>query len=249
MIMPTEVLPSELAKMLKDVQRDLQEMRTSLERDFRKENRELKASIQAFTEKFETMNTRYLELQEENLELKKANASLVGDCAELKKQVRDQEQRIVELEQYSRNRNIEIKGVPASEGEDLPGILDKIAKAVGEPITSADVAVCHRVPCKEPSRSNIIVQFHNRTKRDVLLAKARKARLSVEDLGMSEKGPVFINEHLCPALKKLLGMTVAKKKDKGWRFAWSRDGKIFARKTESSRILRVSCVTDLDKME
>lgn len=60
---------------------------------------------------------------------------------------------------------------------------------------------------------------------------------------------VYINEHLRFELRKLLGMTITEKKEKNWRFAWTRDGKIFARKTESSRALRLACVSDLDKID
>lgn len=235
--------------MLKDVRQDLREMRASLERELRKDNREIKASLDCFNKQFEELTTLCTGLKKENSELQEKNRSLESECQQLRKQAADHEQRMVELEQYSRNRNIEIKGVPVAEGESLPNILDVIGRAVEEPITTDDVEICHRVPCKDTSQSNIIVQFRSRTKRNQVLEKARKKRLSTADLGFSQQAPIFLNDHLCPALKRLLGVAIARKKDSGWRFVWTRDGKIFGRKTESSRILRISCLTDVDKMQ
>lgn len=224
-------------------------MRTSLEREFRKENRELKASMEMINQCFEEMNATMKAIQKENADIKAQNACLLSECALLKKQVQANELKIVQLEQYSRNKNLEIKGIPMSQDESLPKILQNIGNAIDEPIVQSDVEVCHRIPTKVSTQSNILVQFCSRSKRDAVLEKARKKRLSTSDVGFAQSAAVYINEHLCFELKKLLGMTIAKKKEKNWRFAWTKDGKIFARKTESSRALRIACVSDLDKID
>lgn len=243
------MVKKDIENALKDVRQDLRDMRASLEREMRKENREIKASLEFFNKTFEELASLCAGLKKENSELREMNESLQSDCQMLRRQATGHEQRIVELEQYSRNRNIEIKGVPVAENESLPDILDIIGRSVEESITADDIEVCHRVPCRGTSQSNIIVQFCSRTKRDSVLEKARKKRLSTTDFGFRQQAPIFLNDHLCPALKKLLGTAVAKKKDSGWRFVWTRDGKIFGRKTETSRILRISCLADIDKMQ
>lgn len=40
--------------------------------------------------------------------------------------------------------------------------------------------------------------FVRRTKREVVLEKSRKLRLSCTNFDVSSSAPVFINEHLCP---------------------------------------------------
>ncbi|KAH9378010.1 hypothetical protein HPB48_009386 [Haemaphysalis longicornis] len=69
-----------------------------------------------------------------------------------------------------------------------------------------------------------------------------------DDIEYTTKHPVYINEHPCPQKKKLLGKIIAKKKELGWRFAWSRNGKVFKRKIENSKIVRIACKADLTKM-
>ncbi|KAG0415922.1 hypothetical protein HPB47_006895, partial [Ixodes persulcatus] len=63
----------------------------------------------------------------------------------------------------------------------------------------------------------------------------------------SGRSPVYAKDHLCPVLKKLLGQVIARKNEKQWKYAWSREGKVFARKTDTTRVLRVTCTQDLDK--
>lgn len=139
--------------------------------------------------------------------------------------------------------------MPFTENENLFAVVAKLGSLVNEPICDADVDVCHRVPRKDGGCPNIVVQFRSRSKRDGLIEKARKRRISATEFGQSGHASIFVNEHLCPTLKKLLGQVVARKKDKQWKYAWTRDGKIFARKTDTSRALRISAVQDLDKME
>lgn len=234
---------------MKDLRHDLTEMRQSLERELRKEHREIKTSLDFMNNAFEDMANQLKKIETENAELKAANSSLTDECALLRNKVTENELRITQLEQYSRNRNIEIKGVPMTQNENLKSVLAAIGNSVNEPVSESDIEACHRVPTRDASRQNIVVQFHSRSKRNALLEKTRQKRLTTADIGHQERHPIFINEHLCPALKVLLGKTICKKNDKNWRFCWTKEGKIFARKNESSRVLRVTKLSDLDKIE
>lgn len=128
------------------------------------------------------------------------------------KQLNDHETRITNSEQYSRHRNVEIKGIEGS-NENLQAMLCQMNSVLNEPITASDIDVCHRAKTKNhPSCSSIIVQFKSHSKRDAFLLKARKTRLSTNDIGHSINKPVLVNEHLCPMLKSLLGMAISKKK-------------------------------------
>lgn len=240
---------TEVGKLVKELRHDLTEMRQSLERELRKEHREIKASLDFMNKAFEDMANQLKKVETENAELKAANSSLTSECALLRDKVTENELRITQLEQYSRNKNIEIKGVPTTQNEKLESVLAAIGNAVDEPVSESDIEVCHRVPTRDASRHNIVVQFHNRSKRNALLEKARKKRVTTADIGHQDRQPIYINEHLCPTLKVLLGKTVAKKNEKNWRFCWTKEGKIFARKNESSRVLRVTKLSDLDKIE
>lgn len=227
----------------------MRDMRADMEKELRREFKELKNSIEFFSTQFDAMAKRSAKIEKENAALKKENLHLDAECKKLNEVVISLEIRTTSLEQYSRNRNIEIKGVPAIDDENLPNMLRMLGDAVGEPISETDVDVSHRVPRRDQGCPNVVVQFHSRAKRDAVIEKARKKRVCASDFGFSEPSPVFVNEHLCPTLKKLLGQVVARKKQQNWKYAWTKDGKIFARKTDTSRTLRVTCEQDLDKIQ
>ncbi|KAK8780934.1 hypothetical protein V5799_017725 [Amblyomma americanum] len=226
-----------------------------LKREFRKELREIKQSLEFVNEQYEDMKKECASVKEENAALKVSNDLLAQEVDRMKAQVRDNSLRITAQDQYSRNKNVQVKGIPVEKGENLLNVLGKVGVALREPIGEQDIEVSHRVPVRnsgtdgtDGSDQNIVVVFNRQSKRDAVLEKARKTRFTTTELGFAAEQPVFVNEHLAPQLKKLLGMTVAKKKEMKWRYAWVRGGKIFARKTENSRVLRVTCEADLEKM-
>lgn len=134
------------------------------------------------------------------------------------------------------------------ENEDLATILSEIGNAIHEPISSSDVECCHRVPTRNPDKTNIVVQFKSRAKRDAALKKAKKTRITNRDLGLESTGPVYVNEHLCPALKRLLGMAVKRKYEHKWKSVWTSNGKSYARKNDSSDALQISEERDLARI-
>lgn len=239
----------DVAKALKGFRQEMRDMKVSIVKELREECNELKKSVEFMSKQFDAMSERCKNIDKENAELKKANAALSAECDVLKQQARHFENRVTDLEQYSRNKNIEIKGLTETEHEKLPEMIKKLGDVVNVPIAEEDMEVCHRVPRKVGECPNVVVQFTTRTKRDAVLEAARKRRVNTADFGLNGRSPVYINEHLCLSVKRLLGQVTARKNEKHWKYAWTKQGKIFARKTDESRVLRVRCADDLEKIE
>ncbi|KAH8031733.1 hypothetical protein HPB51_020707 [Rhipicephalus microplus] len=109
----------------------------------------------------------------------------------LKKQSSEHEQWLTASEPYSRNRNIEIKGIPQSSDEKLLETLHRVGELLNVPIDESDVEVCHRVVSKNVKDTpNIVAQFKSRSKRDMVLQKAKKMRITSKDFGHSQGTPV-----------------------------------------------------------
>ncbi|KAH7958967.1 hypothetical protein HPB49_007022 [Dermacentor silvarum] len=89
---------------------------------------------------------------------------------------------IASMEQYSRLKNIEIKGIPSTQGEDCSAILTTVADAIDCPFVVVDIDTFHRVASKSPQK-NLIVRFCSRTKKNDFLRKTRKARLRTSMIG------------------------------------------------------------------
>lgn len=74
-------------------------------------------------------------------------------------------------------------------------------------------------------------------------------RLTTEALGFEGASkPVFLNEHLTQKNKRLLGAAIAKKKSVAWKYVWTSNGKVLARRGESTSILRISTMSDVERM-
>lgn len=202
----------------------------------RKEVGELSKSLTMFNQLYEVMKAQQEGLAKENKELARSNQQLT--------------KRVAELEQYSRLNNVEIKGVPQTQGEDCSAILKEIGEKIGCPVESVDIDVVHRVPAKQGQ--NIIARFCSRTKKADFAAKAKKARLTTGSIGFRPQGtsrndqPVFINDHLTPENKRLFAQALALKREKQWQFLWVDNCRIKARKGLDSRVYRISGVNDLE---
>lgn len=181
--------------------------------------------------------------------LLKENQAINAKYVSLERKNGELENQIVHLEQYSRNANLEIQGVVKTENESVVAILSTIGDAIEEPISECDIETCHRVPTRNPDKTNIIVQFKSRSKRDMTLKKARKAWLTNNSLGLGSSSPIYVNEHLCPTLKRLLSMAIRRKKDCQWRSVWTHNGRIFARQSDTSSAISITCdLNNLNKI-
>lgn len=247
-----EEMRADFAKHKEEMKLELKTFRESLERDFRSEIRELRTELQTVTQSLEFAHSDIADLKKELIAAAARNTKLESENEKLREQVvaadskvRDFEIRLISSEQYSRNANIEIQGVIEKEGESVMDIISKMGQVISEPISQTDVETCHRVPTKKENRTNIIVRFRSRVKRDQVLRKAKKMRLTNRDVGHDEETPIFVNEHLCPALKKLLAMAVKKKHECHWKSVWSFKGKIYAKKAEGTPIIPIKDESDL----
>lgn len=242
----------EVAQACDELKREIRserDSRDSFERELRRELRDIKNSLNFMNQKYEEAMGKIKLVMEENRDIKKNNETLLAKCQELAERVSSQEMRLVQCEQYSRKNNIEVKGVPTAANENILSILGKLGEQIGVPINPDDVEIAHRVPVpNNPTHKNIVVQFVHRMKRNVVLEKSRQKRITSKDLDFATSCPIYVNEHLCPELKRLLGQAVSHKKDANWKFAWVRNGQVLARRTETSPVVKISSVADLAKI-
>lgn len=198
----------------------------------RKEVSEMAGSLQLLNDVVEKARSQQMELFTSNKALKNENEAL--------------RKRVAELEQYSRLNNVEIKGVPCTQGEDCVAVMAAIGEKVECPVSPTDLDIVHRVPTKN-GQQNIIARFCSRDKKNEFVKKARKARLDTRALGFSGQHmqSVFVNEHLSPENKRLFSKALTLKKEKGWLFLWTDNCHIKARQNTASRVFRIASDSDL----
>ncbi|KAG8300416.1 hypothetical protein J6590_076690 [Homalodisca vitripennis] len=174
----------------------------------------MQTTLTSLVSENEVRKSEYAKLEQENKELSKG-------MAELHKQVR-------EMEQYSRRDNVEIVGIPLTRGENVHSVLSELAKTgcVSSPQTAYEGRANYP--------SIIIVKFISRDDKMDWMRAAREGRDRLNAAALVDSWPatpIYINDHLTPHFKMLLGRAKRYVREKRLAFAWTRDCRVFARKT------------------
>lgn len=162
------------------------------------------------------------------------------------------QQKLNDLERHTKKKNVIISGIPFHNNENIGVIFQNIQSAVHSNIKETDIMAIHRLKSNrsegtDSTSSNIIVAFKNTDVKSEFMAKKKsKSKLSTRDLGID--GPmrtIFINDQLTEADGKLFYQARKFKKDNIFKYVWTRNGLIFMRKTDSSKILHIRNEHDL----
>lgn len=236
-----------------------------MQRDVVTIKQELSNTSQVITQlesKWNGLEKRFTDMEERLVNVEGTVASLATVPQQLMaaRQTIDQlTQDINHQNQFSRLNNIEIQGVPQLNSENLHNILSTICNKVGMTLLDTDIDTIHRVRVFRGDKNqdvhnrppSIIVRFTQRQRKNQLIAAARARRgLTTADIGLA--GPatsVHINEHLTPANKLLLKKAREIKINLNYTYLWIRDCKIFLRKNDLSRIVRIASELDLLKLK
>ena len=116
-------------------------------------------------------------------------------------------------------------------------------------IKRSEIDIWHRMANNKSDQPKpIIGRFRSyNAKRD--LYAARKHLRGI-DPGECFEGreKIYINENLTRYRRDLFAKARRqKKKDKHWHSAWSIDGKLFIKKTQNGKPIRINCLEDLEK--
>lgn len=175
---------------------------------------------------------------------------------ELKSVINDLNIRLELVEQQSRTNNVEIQGVPEKANENLLYIIKSIGDKIGCPTDTTEIDTIYRVAHREPSNrpKPIIVKLLSKQKRDAILAAAKLTRRSPDNI--STRGleieniskELYINEHLTSKNKLLLKKSKEMARTKNYKYIWVRNGTVFARKDDRSRVMKILNEIDVTKM-
>lgn len=206
---------------------------------------------------FETVNTKLdentmaIKLQSEQYEkCIKVMEELLSENKQLKEKVKKLEERLEDVEQYSRSNSLEIHGIPMEKNESVLNIVKEVGRALDLDISDTMVDACHRLGNKQNGNPpGIIVKFVRRTDKEEFIRKRRvKRTLSTRHINRPDDRPIYVNESLTPTRRRLLAMARAARNEKNYKFLWVRNGKIFLRKEENAEVKVVSNQEDISKL-
>ncbi|CAG9093551.1 unnamed protein product [Plutella xylostella] len=198
------------------------------------------ASIKDFNDSVNVQSSR-LKLVEERMEI----------IPDLEKKLSDLQEETNQREQWLRANNLEIKGVPQKQGENLLDIVVKIGSEINYPVTKTSINYVARVPSRDTSTPKpIIVSFINRYMKEDFIAAARSLNkpLTPENINLHGTMRIYINDHLTVANKQLLLKTKEAARQYDFQFVWVKHCKILVRKNTTSHIIKIRSAIDLKKI-
>lgn len=215
-----------------------------------------KSYEKSFNDTCESLETQLMENTKALTDQKDQNEQLLHlietistENKQLKTKVRMLEDRLEDMEQYSRSNCVEIQGIPVTPTESVMNIVKDVGKALDLTISDSMVDACHRLGVRQNSDNppGIIVKFVRRLDKEDFLQKRRvKRTLSTRHIGRTDDRPIYINESLSPARRRLHAMARRYQREKSFKFLWVRNGKIFLRKEENAPVKVVSREEDLE---
>lgn len=180
--------------------------------------------------------------------------SLRADLLSTQRRLQTAEEKIDELEQYSRRNTIEVHGIPETHNEEIMDTVKEVGKSFGFNISPDMIDACHRLkPFRErtgmkPTPSSILVKFVRRRDADLMMELRKKQGMIRRHMirGLDGQDPVFINRSLTAERRKLLGLARQLKRDGKINDAWvDHVCKIRIRKEVDGRTLVIRNAEDL----
>lgn len=253
---------AEVLKEIKSLRIDFNAMKT----DFnvvQSDIRSTKESLQDLNSKWDEMEARFSGIEDRLIVAEGRLTSFSGvskELAQAQETILDLKSQNNAQDQFSRQNNVEISGIPATSGENLNSLLNTLCTVVGFKLSDTDVDTIHRVrPYRseseldgQPSRHpSIVVRFTQRRRKEQLIAAVRSRRgLTTVDIGMPGRSSnLYVSDHLTPINKLLLKRVRALKVEKNYTYVWVKDCKILIRKNDSSNIIRIVKESDLYKIK
>lgn len=206
---------------------------------------EIEASIKMMSEKYDKLLESTNRHDKEITNMKKKLELLEKN--ETQSELNQLRQTVNDLEWRDRRLNLEIHGIPQSDGENLMSIINDVATKLNVPaLGGSDISALHRLPARPDKLPGIIVRFAQQSIRDKWWESRRVLRRGNGD---SRRDMLFIQENLTKQNRALLWTTKEWARNKDYRFVWHSGGKILVRKKEGERAIVVKCEADLRRLE
>ena len=185
--------------------------------------------------------------------------------------IEEQEERLSELEQYSRKNCLNFTGLPETEGENPMQLVADIAKTIGVKLEKWDIDNAHRIgrprdnsaaaasatgpgsraAAQPPAPRPLIVKFTTFAKRDMVWWKRKDLRTSKPPRGCSlpedSLKNVFIQENLTARNRSILFEARKLKREGKLHSAWSDSCVLKVRKVGDGPTVRIKKMEDLER--
>lgn len=158
-------------------------------------------------------------------------------------------ERIEFLERGSLESTMNLYPVLVTKEENLREMMSKIGRKIGMDIKDQDIVNIYRKPVKKSGKpGDIIIKYCNQQMKEKVLAGIRKCKLMHRDIGIDcNLGRIYGNEELTTEGKNIYFAALKNKKEKRWKFLWTRGGRIYLKKEEGGNVIRLDTMEVLEQ--
>lgn len=234
-----------------DTKKLIQDISRELKKTFKEELGSIESSMEFLSEQITTIEQSIKQQANHIKDLENKNQDLQNNNKNLELRVSALEQGMRNYEQQSLSTSLEVDGLPEIPHKDIDKTLDMIAKKLST--DTKELTSSTRLPGKKEKPGPILVQMKSKQAQRQWIDAAKKKSLTVGELMPNASkavavNRVYIREALTKHLKTLL-YNAKVQLSKSYQFIWCKDGKIFARKKEDSKIYYIRSVEDIKKLE
>ncbi|CAG9572883.1 unnamed protein product [Danaus chrysippus] len=208
----------------------------------------LSTTISEFNKRIDSVEQRLDNLEKNNHE---RNSGIVDrNTTEVIAQLRSE---LNDRDQENLLNDIEISGLEEKSGENSTNIVLLVAKKIGASLEERDIVSSERwgprrIIADHSGQTRprpIIVRLARRAVRDEMLRAAR-VRRGCDSSGIveSEAKRFYVNERLTPMNRHIFYKTRELGRRDGWRYIWTRGGRIYARRNGNSETRRIRTLED-----
>nr|XP_039260677.1 uncharacterized protein LOC120336939 [Styela clava] len=158
-------------------------------------------------------------------------------------------EKIEEQERRSRLDNLEFHGIAPNENEDTDKLITEIGKIIHVDIKPSDISVTHRCPTRNSNiHKPIVAKFTNRKIRAKILKNRHLIKTATNSTSIRNLSKAFVVENLTDKNKNLFYKAKILKRQCGYAFLWTSNGKVLIKKNKDTNTLSITEDEDLDKI-
>ncbi|XP_026326331.1 uncharacterized protein LOC113235022 [Hyposmocoma kahamanoa] len=254
---PTQRSPKdingELVQGIRSLTMEMSAMRVEMSQ-FREQFERVLGAVDAANKRMDAMESRMAKLEERPSESPECVSDLMATVQQLKLDLNDREQDLLASD-------VEIGGLPEVKGENVIHLACLVAEKLGMKLEQTDVVSAERVgpprqlveghggECARPRL--LAVRLARRALCENFLRSARVRRGADTD-GFDIPGypsrRFYVNERLSRTNRHLFYLARQEGSRLGWKFVWTREGRIYARRRPDSNAYRIKTESDIRKV-
>lgn len=248
---PSHVESTELLNEIKLMRRDMQAFRSDFN-SLRDGLSAVRSAVEGLGGRLDGMEARLDALESKHSQGNPDTITLLETIEQLRSQIH-------ERDQESFYNDVEISGIPEEQGENVLHLATTVAEKLGVSCEERDLVSVERAGMRRalsgaeaaPLRPRpLVIRLARHQLRDAFLQAARVRRgATTAGMGLKASPTTFyVNERLSKHNKMLFFEAREKARTHCWKYAWTRDGRIFVRQETGKSAFRVRSQLDLKKI-